>query len=168
MKKWLEKYKNLILFGLISVGIFIFACIYVGLDHLNETHSKWWGSIMVLDTATAIALALLAVFAYYEYAKGEDEIKLKFEILDEDGNVLNTKYLRSNGEILVILRKNTTRAEVLGIMGMIQKSSTGRYEIDNRIQKRFLDKINEIQKGKGDELLIPIIKKDYDKFFNLD
>jgi hypothetical protein len=51
-------------------------------------------------------------------------------------------------------------------MGMIQKKSTGRYDIDNRIQKTFLDRINEIQKGKGNELLIPIMKKDYDKFFN--
>ena len=123
--------------------------------------------MLALDTSTVIALAILAFSAYMEYAKGEDEIALKFEILDESGNIIDREYLKSNGEKLIILRKNTTRAEVLGIMGMIQKKSTGRYDIDNRIQKTFLDRINEIQKGKGNELLIPIMKKDYDKFFNM-
>jgi 1,4-dihydroxy-2-naphthoate octaprenyltransferase len=167
MSEFWEKYKNLIIFVIISFSI-MSAAFCIGLSEISGIKSNLWGFLAALDTSTAIALAVLAFMAYMEYAKGEDDIKLKFEILDESGNVIDTKYLKSNGENLVILRKNATRAEVLGIMGMIQKSSTGRYEIDNRIQKRFLDKINEIQKGKGGELLIPIIKKDYDKFFNLD
>jgi hypothetical protein len=167
MGKFWNKYKNLVIFAIITFSIMSIA-FYIGLNKISGIESRMWGFMLALDTATAIALAVLAFSAYIEYAKGEDEIALKFEILDERENVIDTKYLKSNGENLVILRKNATRAEVLGIMGMIQKSSTGRYEIDNRIQKRFLDKINEIQKGKGDELLIPIIKKDYDKFFNLD
>jgi hypothetical protein len=166
MKKIFEKYKLLISFIVITLIIIAYGVCKIGLGDIQNSNDKIWGLLLVLDTATALALAVLAFFAYVEYAKGEDEITLKFDILDENLHRINVIPIQSNGENIKLLRKNVNRAEVLGIMGMVQKKSTGRYEINNKIQKLFLERINQIQKGKGEELLIPIIEKDYEKFFD--
>ena len=92
MSEFWEKYKNLIIFVIISFSI-MSAAFCIGLSEISGIKSNLWGFLAALDTSTAIALAVLAFMAYMEYAKGEDEIKLKFEILDEDGNVLNSQIL---------------------------------------------------------------------------
>ncbi len=159
MKFW-GKYKPLIIFVIITSAIVLFGFIYIKPSEIQNTKNPIWNTLLILDTATASALAVLAFMAYLEYAKGEDDIILEFDVLDENLNSIGREPIE-----IVLLRKDVSRAEILGIMGMIQKKSVGRYEIDNRIQKILIDRINELQKGREKRLLIPIILKDYEKFF---
>jgi uncharacterized protein (UPF0333 family) len=167
MGKFWNKYKNLVIFVIITF-IIMFIAFYIGLSKISGVKSWFWGFILALDTSTAIALAVLAFSAYMEYAKGEDEIKLKFEVLDEKGNILFIKDIKSDNKDITILRKNLSRAEILGVMGMIQKTSTEKFEIDNKTQIKLLKRINEIQKGNKKEFLIPVLKENYDEYFNLE
>ncbi|EDM23125.1 hypothetical protein [Caminibacter mediatlanticus] len=100
-------------------------------------------------------MAVLALFAYIEYAKGEDEIPIIFRL---DGKEIDTNFK--------LLRKSVTRSEILGVLGMIQKKTTGRYEIKNDMAYKLMENINEVQKGKKDKIYIQISRELYDKYFN--
>ena len=60
----------------LSVVIIGYVVCKIGLDKIQNSDNKMWWLLLTLDTATAIALVILAFFAYWEYAKGEDEIEL--------------------------------------------------------------------------------------------
>jgi len=155
MKHHWEKYKPLILFGVITV---ILTLIGVCSDFCSKGKLLWDFSSIV-DTATAIALAVLAAIAYFEYAKGEDEIKI---YLDVEGEKKDTQ--------LRLLRKDVSRGEVLGILGMIQNKNSGRFENskfrNKEILLEFLNNIMEVQKGNRDEIVVPISKEDFEKYFS--
>ena len=176
MKKFWEKYKYLNIFVIITFFLLLIGLFNKYFEKISllkkifkeNVISDFWDVVSILDSSTAIALAFLAFLAYKEYAKGEDEISLEFEVLDENLKSIETIPILSEREKITILRRNVNRGEVLGIMGMVQKKSTGRYDISNKVQKKFLDRILEIQKGKKDKLLIPIIKDDYDRYFNIE
>jgi len=51
---------------------------------------------------------------------------------------------------------------------MIQKSSTGRYDIRNDMAYMLMENIAEVQKGKKDKIYINMTKELYDKYFNND
>ncbi len=154
-KKFWDKYKLLIIFGSIVWVIFL-----IGLgSEFFKVESNLWKLAGIVDTATAIALAVLAVFAYKEYAAGEDEIKI---YLDVDGEKKDTQ--------LRLLRKDVNRSEVLGLLGMIQNSNERRFNNskfrNKEILLEFLKNIMEVQKGNRDEIVVPISKEDFEKYFS--
>jgi len=55
-----------------------------------------------------------------------------------------------------IVRKNLTRAEVLGILGVIQRDSTMKYNIAYLSKRRFFEDIALVQERKLDELIIEL------------
>ena len=148
MKSFLEKYKLIIMFIVITF-------IVLGVDFSVAENNFWYKLAQHIDNSTAIALAVLALFAYIEYAKGEDEIPIIFLV---DGKEIDTNFK--------LLRKSVTRSEILGILGMIQKSSTGRYDIKNDMAYMLMENIAEVQKGKKDKIYINMTKELYDKYFN--
>ncbi len=156
MKKLWNKYKNLFWFFLITLIIFLFVAHYIGFVKVQNSDNYIWGVIVTLDTATAIALAILAVLAYIDYAKGEDEIPV---ILSVDGKEVKESKLK-------LLRKYTTRNEVLGILGMIQNDSTGRFDFKYLSNFEFLEQINDVQRGDRDKVIIKLTKKEFIKYFS--
>lgn len=118
----------------------------------GENSSLWkiWG---VLDTASAISLAVLAFMGYMEFIKTEDEISITFKIGEQE---------KDSG--LRLLRKDLSRSEVLGILGMIQKDSSKRFDIETMKNKIFLDELIKLQKGKGKELVISLSKEEVEQF----
>ena len=110
----------------------------------------YWG---VIDTSSAVALALLAVLAYWEYLKGEDKIKIYFLV---DGKKIDTK--------LSLLRKDFSRSELMGILGMIQIEQDKRFKIGYFQNPAILEEIQKIQKGKGEEFIIELKQEEFEKF----
>jgi energy-coupling factor transporter transmembrane protein EcfT len=111
---------------------------------------NWFG---VIDTASAVALAILAFLGYVEYARGEDEVELVFDV---EGKREPTG--------LTILRKNFTRSEIGGILGFIQKDQGKKYNLRFLKTKKFLNDIHAIQKGKDKEFIIPMSKQEREQF----
>ena len=156
MKKWGDKYKNLFWFLLITVVIMWFAEKFVISKNTQDYSEYIWNFLSSLDTATAIALSVLAFLTYLDYAKGEDEIQI---VLDVDGKEYRVDELK-------LLRKFFTRAEILGVLGMIQNDSTGRFDFKYLSDFEFLDQINDIQKGKNDKMIIKLNRDEFNKFFS--
>jgi len=144
--KQLIKNKILLLFvGIIAAGAII--------RLIGGEDSFLWKMFGVLDTASAVALATLAFFGYLEYTKQEDKIKIYFEV---DTEKVDTG--------LSILRKNFTRSEVLGILGMIQKDAKNRFDIGYTRKASMLDTLHKIQKGDQDSFVIPVTVSEIKQF----
>ncbi len=141
--KVFKRYLPLIIFvGITLIGLLI--------SYYFESVWEFWAN---LDSAFAVALGVLAFMGYLEYIKSEDEIKIYFET---NGRKIDTG--------LSILRKDCTRREVLGILGMIQKDPKERFNIKYMKNKELLKRLHAIQKGNGLELIIPLSEDELGQF----
>jgi len=124
------------------------------LQELKVIDKIWdyWG---VIDTSSAVALAVLAGLAYWEFIKGEHTIKIYFLV---DGKKIDTG--------LSLLRKDFSRSELLGLLGMIKIDPKQRFKLSYFQNPSILKDIQQIQKGYGDEFTIEIKKEDL-KDFNI-
>ncbi len=143
----MKKYSVLIILG--SITIIGFAIRY----GLGEGSFLWhlWG---VIDTSFSVALGVLAYKGYSKYLRLEDTISIRFKLPDG--------MLKDTG--LSTLRKDFNRQEVLGVLGMIQKDASKRFDIQSTKTPEFLQKIQEVQKGKGKTLDIEISEKELGQF----
>lgn len=139
----MSRYKPLFIY--VPITLFTWALSFI----LEENE---WKYIASLDTSTAIALAILAFLGYLEYVRLEDTIEIYFKVCEEE---IETG--------LTVLRKNCTRSEVLGILGMMQ-TKNGRYEIAYLKDKNLLTNLNNIQKNRDTRLIIPLSKKELEQF----
>jgi len=112
-----------------------------------------WEWFSVLDTASAVALAAIAIWGYFEYIRSEDVIKIFFKIKDKK---LDTK--------LSILRRDFTRSELMGVLGMIQKNQDKRFELKELKDPSILTKIQRLQKGKDKEFILKIAEHELEQF----
>jgi len=112
-----------------------------------------WDLFNTLDTASAVALAVLAFFGYWEFVRSEDVIKIYF---DTDDQTIDTH--------LSILRKNFSRSELMGVLSMIQKDAKIRYEIQSLKEISVLDKIQSVQKNSEKEFHIYVTKEELAQF----
>lgn len=154
--RWVwEKYRELLIFLIITIFL-----ILVGL--LEKAHpilAGLWDFASKLDTATAVALAFLGFMAYKEYSKNMDEISIYLNVGGK--RLVDTK--------LKLLRKDVSRSEVLGILGMIQKDPSNRFR-NSEFQKRevllkFLEELREVQKGDKSTIEVPISEEDLAEHF---
>jgi len=145
MSPLIDKFKSPlgIYLSIITVGLIAH---YAKIEWLEEFYDA-------LDVAAAVALALLALWGYIEYSRGEDSISIYFDV---EGEVQNT--------YLSLLRKNFTRAELLGLLGMLQKDPTKRFVITSTKKPDFQKRIQDIQTGKDKEFMIYMEKKDREQF----
>jgi len=146
MKKVYERYFVIIVpFIVWVIGMLIY---YIA----GEESFIWklWGTI---DVALAVALGLMAFLAYKDFISSEDEIKLCFKINENK---------RDTG--LRLLRKNFTRSEILGVLGMIQKDPKDRFNIKYMKNKKFLHDLNKLQKGTDKEFILLMTKEEFTKF----
>jgi len=160
----MKKYKELLIFILITLIVAIIGIFF----HFEKVNI--WSVVEVIDTSTAVALSVLAFLAYKEYIKEEDEIELKVAIYKKDEYNKPLKIIdfsEISGSKVKILRKEISRSEILGLLGMFQKDTGKRYTLsDNVLILLLLDELKKIQKGDKNECIIPILKRDYDEFFN--
>ena len=125
----------------------------IAIRYIFGENSKIWDFWGILDTSSAVALALLAFLAYKDMLKEEDTIPLYFNV---NGKRIDTK--------LSLLRKNCTRGEVVGILGMIQKDTKKRFSFSTKELPLFLKQLQDIQKGKKDEITITMSQKEFEQF----
>jgi len=140
------KYKLLIVFIAVTV---------TGLAFYFLGAKKAWDIFGAVDTASAVALAILAFWGYLEYIKLEDEIKIYF-LTQKDKKRIDTG--------ISILRKYCTRSEVLGLLGMLQKDTKGRFNIRAIKDTSLLELFQKIQKGDLDYLEIPLSAEELEQF----
>ncbi len=135
---------------IIIIGLLVFY--FTGTDNKDNLWN-WFGAF---DTSSAVAVAILAMFVYYEYIKQEESIKIYFL---ENGKKIDTG--------LSLLRKEFSRSEILGLLGMIQKDPEKRFNLSYFQNPDILKDIQKIQKGDGDEFTITL-KKDELKYFDIE
>ncbi|SMC09203.1 hypothetical protein [Nitratiruptor tergarcus] len=116
-------------------------------------NSYLWEIYGILDTASAVALAILAGWGFIEFIRNEQPVEIIFEI---DGKRVDTG--------LSLLRKNFTRSELMGILGMIQKDQDTRYKLSFFQDKNMLKTLQETQTGKNKEFVIKMSKKEAEQF----
>ena len=132
----------------------------------DDGKSPLWQIYVVAGAAATLALAILAAFGYYEYIKQEDIVKIKFkpvgfdaEKTDQNGNI---------DTLLTVLRKNCTRSEIQGLLGMIFNDYHGRhrYDLNDFLTNdgNILEVINNAQTGKIDEVVIKITQEELKQF----
>ena len=113
-----------------------------------------WDAWSAFDTASGVALAILAAMAYRDMIRDEDEIDLLFDV--------DMKRQIKTG--LCLLRKDCTRGEVIGALEMLQRKTEKPFHYDARLLHELLNRINKIQKGKDTHLLIPIDSEEFEQF----
>jgi len=135
--------------ALIVIALAGFIIYYV----LGENNSIWkfWG---VIDVSFSVALGILAFMGYIKYLRSEDIIKIRFKL--PDGKTEDTD--------LSTLRKDFNRQELLGLLGMIQKDTTNRFDIKFTKTPAFLQRMQEVQKGKSKIFDIEISKEELEQF----
>ncbi len=116
---------------------------------------KLWDIYGVLDVASAVALSVLAFLGYMEFIRSEDEIEIVFNIEGEH---------KSTG--LSVLRKDCTRSEIMGILGMIQKNPKEKFSISYMKEPKMLKDLYAIQKGSAKRLVIPLTKEEAKQFIS--
>jgi hypothetical protein len=78
-----------------------------------------------------------------------------------------TKDNRKIVPLMVVRRKDITRAELQGILGTIKMKKSGRYELDYLNTKKFWQDIERLQSSDNDDndqLLIPCSPQEIDQF----
>ena len=101
----------------------------------------------------SIALGMFAFFAYKKILRDNDEIKL---ILKTGEKEYNTH--------LTLLRKDCTRAEIMGLLGMIQKDPSKRFHIEYLQKSDFLKKLHHVQKGKDKRVIVMMRGEEKEQF----
>jgi len=146
MRKFWERYLVLIIFlGISIVGLAI--------RYIFGVDSWIWDIWASVDVASAVAMGVMAFLAYREFISSEDEIRIYFNV---DDKLIDTG--------LSILRKDSNRSELLGILGMIQKDPTKRFSIQYLKDKKFLTNLHALQKGKSLKLEVIISPNELAQF----
>ena len=120
----------------------------------SYSKSSLWDIWSAVDSSFAVAVGVLAFFVYIELAKEQDVIELKIKI----GN----KEPIDTG--LSLLRKNFTRSEIMGILGMIKKNQDERYKLKFFQDKEVLKKIQNIQTGRDKVFIIEMSQEEAKQF----
>ena len=146
MPKKLKRYNILIIFIIVTLlGLLI--------RYITNANSWLWELWSVLDVSFAVALGVLAFEGYREFIKSEDEVLI---------------YFRVNGELtptgLSLLRKDCTRGEILGVLGMMQRTTTSRFSFDTRELPLLLQEVQAVQKGDKDMFVVEMTPKEFEQF----
>jgi len=137
---------TIIIFILITlVGLFI--------RYIWGKDSSIWEFWSNLDISFAVALGILAFFAYKDMIKDEDEVSIHFVIGNEKKD---TK--------LSLLRKDCTRSEILGVLGIIQKNPKERFILEKDTSLKLLDEVQAVQKAEKDVFEIRLTQKEFEQF----
>jgi hypothetical protein len=145
--RFVRKWSVLILFVLLTLLGLAIRYIFPGTEGLWD----FWSN---LDISFAVALGVLAFIAYRDMVRDEDEVRLYFKL--PDGSTYDTG--------LCLLRKDCTRSEVIGVLGMMQRRTSDRFHYASEHLHDLLEELNEVQKGDRTGLYIPIAEEEFEQF----
>jgi hypothetical protein len=146
MKKTLKHNLVLILFvTLWLMGLLI--------RYVAGEQSFLWNLWSTVDVAFAVALGVMAFLAYREFIKSEDEVKIYFKV---EGKRYDTG--------LSLLRKDCTRGEILGVLGMMQRTTKERFSFDSKELSILLKEVQEVQKGVKDNFELSMSRDELEQF----
>jgi hypothetical protein len=140
------RYSILILFVALTLLGFVVFFIF-------GAQSRVWQLWQVVDTSFAVSLGVLAFLGYREYMKSKDRIRIYFEV---EGRRIDTG--------LSLLRKDFSRSEVLGILGMTQKHPRNRFDLHASRERWFLEAIQSVQRGEKSRFVIPMSADEFGQF----
>ena len=143
----MKKYMVLIILGIVTLIGFV-------IRYALGEHSSLWQLWGVIDVSFSVALGLLAYAGYSKYLRSEDTILIRFKL--PDGKYIDTG--------LSVLRKDFNRQEILGLIGMIRKNPKIQFDIDATKNPKFLQSIQQIQKGKEKTFDIDISEEELKQF----
>ena len=146
--RFVRKWSVLILFVFLTLLGLAIRYFFPGED---ESVWNFWAN---LDVSFAVALGVLAFVAYREMVNDEDEVRLYFKL--PDGTIYDTG--------LCLLRKDCTRSEVIGVLGMMQRRTSERFHYASEHLHDLLEELNSVQKGRRTELYIPIDEEEFEQF----
>jgi len=146
MPKNLKRYNILIIFIIVTLlGLLI--------RYISNANSWLWELWSVLDVSFAVALGVLAFEGYREYIKSEDEVKIYFKVNEK---------LTPTG--LSLLRRDCTRGEILGVLGMMQRTTTSRFSFDTRELPLLLKEVQDVQKGEKNIFVVEMTPEEFEQF----
>ena len=146
MVNFFKKYLVLIIFGSVwIIGLLI--------HYVVGEKSLLWDIWSTIDVAFAVSLGIMAFLAYLEFIKSEDRIEIYFSV---DGILKNTT--------LSLLRKDCTRGEIMGLLGMIQRTTKERFSFDNKELPLFLKEVQDVQKGNKNSFVIEMTHSEFEQF----
>ena len=146
MLKVFERYRVLILF----VSITLLGWLIHLFSASNGSWLKLWGA---LDVSFAVSMGVIAFFAYLEFIRAEDEIKIYFDV---EGELKDTR--------LSLLRKDCTRSEINGILTMPLKDGVRFHDLKYMKNRELLQDLHAIQKGKNDRFVMPMSAVEFEQF----
>ena len=133
-----------------------------GLEDMNDINitgiTTWFAGATwsVIDAFITIVTVLGVLYALYKHYRQSQPIKLLFKVVDKNDKLIDIP--------LSLTRRNVTRAELTGLMGMIQKDSTKRHNIVYTSNDNYLQSIYSIQNAKSSQLIINITSKELEQF----
>ena len=145
MKNWFSRYLVLVIFIMIT-------CIGLVIRYALGDESFLWNLWSVIDVSFAVALGMMAFLGYKEFISSEDEIKIYFQVDDQK---IDTQ--------ITLLRKNFTRSELMGILGVIRKKKEP-YDIAELSSRELLSKFHTIQKEREKEFILKLTQEELEQF----
>jgi len=145
--KIFQQYKVLVIFSVLFVVGLLVRYIYGE----NSLLWKMWSSV---DISFAVVLGILAFIAYRDLVRDQEQVRLVF-------NVENKREVDTG---LCLLRKNCTRGEVIGILGMMKRQNKTSFKYDSSHLHNLLDEINRVQIGRNTKLFIIINEDEFNEF----
>jgi len=140
--------RNMVLIVFVSMTL-----LGVGIGYFDDGKSwlwKFWGTI---DISFSVALGIMAFLAYKEFIQSEDEIKIYFDV---EGQEVDTG--------LSLLRKDCSRGEILGILGMIQQESKKRFSLETKRVPILLKELQDIQKGNENKIVVEMNQEEFEQY----
>ncbi|MCF6201100.1 MAG: hypothetical protein L3J42_03065 [Hydrogenimonas sp.] len=138
----------------LTIAIFVLLTIVgLAIRYGLGADSALWSFWSNLDISFAVALGVLAFLAYRDMLHDEDEVRLFFDV---EGRKVDTG--------LCLLRKDCTRSEIIGVLGMMQRRTKERFAYDAKHLRGLLNELNRVQKGKESRLYIPLSKEEFEQF----
>lgn len=111
--------------------------------------------IDALDKITIVFAFVTMIGVIYNHFRQNQKIQIYF-LLDGKEEIFL--------ENISIIRKHITRSEILGMLGVIQKNSKERYNIEYLSEAKFFEDLYNIQKGGSQKLLIEVSADELEQF----
>ncbi|MGD9596463.1 hypothetical protein [Wolinella succinogenes] len=110
--------------------------------------------IDALDKITIVFAFVTMIGVIYNHFRQNQKIQIYFLLGGKEIFLEN----------LSIIRRHITRSEILGMLGVIQKNSKERYNIEYLSEAKFFEDLYELQKGGSKKLLIKVTADELEQF----
>lgn len=107
-----------------------------------------------IDKIISLVTVLFVIYKWWQDRKQDEKIAISFSLNGQEILLEN----------ISIIRRHITRSEILGILGVIQKNSKERYNIDYLSDVRFFEDLYKIQKGTLNKLVIVVTDNELEQF----